>query len=78
MPLSGNKWNGRKIIMKNYDLIDYVQNVHIETQQEVEKLLKRVVEEHDFKALSFDNTSKVITKLWDALKTIRQELDKEE
>lgn len=64
--------------MKNYDLIDYVQNVHIETQQEVEKLLKRVVEEHDFKALSFDNTSKVITKLWDALKTIRQELDKEE
>ena len=64
--------------MKNYDLINYVQNVHIETQQEVEKLLKRVVEEHDFKALSFDNTSKVITKLWDALKTIRQELDKEE
>lgn len=62
--------------MKNYELIDYVQNVHIETQQEVEKLLMRAVNEHDFKALSFDNTSKVIDKLWDALTIIRQELDK--
>lgn len=30
--------------MKDYDLIDYVQKVHIESQQEVEALLRRVVE----------------------------------
>ena len=64
--------------MKNYSLIDYVQNVHIETQQDVEKLLKKTLAEHDFSALSFDNTSKVINKLWDALSFIVQELNKEE
>lgn len=64
--------------MKNYDLIKYVQNVHVETRREVEKLLKRVMRERDFKALSFDNTSKVINKLWDALSTIEQELNKED
>ena len=63
--------------MKNYDLIDYVQKVHIESQQEVERLLKKVVTEHDFSALSYDNTSKVIIKLWDALDTIVKELNKE-
>ena len=62
--------------MKNYNLIDYVQKVHIESQQEVERLLKKVVVEHDFGALSYDNTSKVIIKLWDALSVIEQELNK--
>lgn len=60
--------------MKDYDLIDYVQKVHIESQQEVEALLRRVVEKHDFSALSYDNTSKVIIKLWDALDVIVQKL----
>lgn len=60
--------------MKDYDLIDYVQKVHIESQQEVETLLRRVVKEHDFSALSYDNTSKVIIKLWDALDVIVQKL----
>ena len=60
--------------MKDYDLIDYVQKVHIESQQEVEALLRRVVEKHDFSALSYDNTSKVIIKLWDALDIIVQKL----
>ena len=64
--------------MKNYDLIDYVQEVHIESQQEVERLLRKVVTEHDFSALSYDNTSKVIIKLWDALDTIVKELNKED
>lgn len=64
--------------MKNYDLIDYVQKVHIESQQEVERLLRKVVTEHDFSALSYDNTSKVIIKLWDALDTIVKELNKED
>lgn len=64
--------------MKDYDLIDYVQKVHIESQQEVEKLLKRVVEKHDFSALSYDNTSKVIIKLWDALDVIVQKLNEED
>lgn len=64
--------------MTNYKLIDYVQNVHIESQQEVERLLKRAVHDQDFTALSYDNTSKVIIKLWDALDVIVQELNKEE
>ena len=64
--------------MKNYDLIGYVQKVHIESQQEVERLLRKVVTEHDFSALSYDNTSKVIIKLWDALDTIVKELNKED
>lgn len=64
--------------MTNYKLIDYVQNVHIESQQEVERLLKKVVVEHDFSALNYDNTSKVIIKLWDALDVIVQELNKED
>ena len=64
--------------MKDYELIDYVQKVHIESQQEVERLLKRVVVEHDFSALSYDNTSKVIIKLWDALDVIVQKLNKED
>ena len=64
--------------MKDYELIDYVQKVHIESQQEVEALLRRVVEKHDFSALSYDNTSKVIIKLWDALDVIVQKLNKEE
>lgn len=37
-------------------------------------LLRRVVEKHDFDALSYDNTSKVIIKLWDALDVIVQKL----
>ena len=63
--------------MKDYELIDYVQKVHIESQQEVKRLLKKAVEEHDFSALSYDNTSKVIIKLWDALKVIVQKLNEE-
>lgn len=64
--------------MKDFELIKYVQKVHSESQQEVVRLLKKVVEEHDFKALSYDNTSKVIIKLWDALDVIVQELNKED
>ena len=64
--------------MKDYELIDYVQKVHIESQQEVEALLRRVVENHDFSALSYDNTSKVIIKLWDALDVIVQKLSQED
>ena len=64
--------------MKDYELIDYVQKVHIKTQQDVERLLKRVVNEHDFSALDYDNTSKVIIELWDALDVIVQKLNKEE
>lgn len=63
--------------MKDYDLINYVQKVHIESQQEVEGLLRRVVEKHDFNALSYDNTSKVIIKLWDALDIIVQKLNEQ-
>ena len=63
--------------MDKYELIDYVQNVHIESQQEIEKLLRRVVEKHDFSALSYDNTSKVIIKLWDALDIIVQKLQED-
>ena len=63
--------------MKNYSLIGYVQNVHIETQKDVEKLLSKFLAEHDFSALSYDNTSKVIMKLWDALDVIVEELCKE-
>lgn len=64
--------------MKNYELIDYVQKVHIKTQQDVERLLKKVVNEHDFSALSYDNTSKVIIELWDALDVIVQKLNEED
>lgn len=64
--------------MKDFELIKYVQKVHSESQQEVIRLLKKAVEEHDFKALSYDNTSKVITKLWDALDVIVQKLSQED
>lgn len=63
--------------MKTYDLIDYVQNVHIESQREIGALMRRVVEKHDFDALNFDNTSKVIIKLWDALNIIAQKLQED-
>ena len=64
--------------MKNFELIKYVQKVHAESQQEVVELLEKAVHDRDLTALSYDNTSKVITKLWDALDVIVQELNKEE
>lgn len=64
--------------MDKYELINYVQSVHIKTQRDVERLLVKVVSEHDFSALSYDNTSKVIIELWDALDVIVQKLNKED
>lgn len=64
--------------MTNFKLIKYVQKVHAESQQEVVELLEKAVHGRDFTALSYDNTSKVIIKLWDALDVIVQELNKED
>ena len=63
--------------MKDYELIDYVQEVHIKSQKDVERLLRKVVNERDFSALSYDNTSKVIIELWDALDVIVKKLQED-
>lgn len=63
--------------MKDYELIDYVQKVHIKSQKDVERLLRKVVNERDFSALSYDNTSKVIIELWDALDVIVKKLQED-
>lgn len=63
--------------MDKYELIDYVQKVHIKSQKDVERLLRKVVNERDFSALSYDNTSKVIIELWDALDVIVKKLQED-
>lgn len=60
--------------MEKKELCMRVQNEHIAIQQELMGLMRRVTERHDFKALSFDETSKIINKLFDVLTMIESEL----
>lgn len=62
--------------MEKKELYMRVQNEHIAIQQELMGLLSRVTEQHDFKALSFDETSKIIHKLFDVLTMVESELEK--
>ena len=62
--------------MEKKELCMRVQNEHIAIQQELMGLLRRVTENHDFKALSYDETSKIILKLFDVLTMVESELEK--
>lgn len=62
--------------MEKKELFMRVQNEHIAIQQELMGLLSRVIEQHDFKALAFDETSKIIHKLFDVLTMVESELEK--
>lgn len=64
--------------MEKKELCMRVQHEHIAIQQELMGLLRRVTEKHDFKALSFDETSKIIHKLFDVLTMVESELEKED
>lgn len=55
-----------------------VQDEHMAIQHELMGLLRRVTAEHDFKALSYDETSKIIHKLFDVLEMVESELQKED
>lgn len=60
--------------MEKKELCMRVQNEHIAIQHELMGLLRRVTEQNDFKALSFDETSKIIHKLFDVLTMVESEL----
>lgn len=60
--------------MEKKELCMRVQNEHIAIQQELMRLIRRVTEQHDFKALAFDETSKIINKLFDVLTMVESEL----
>lgn len=62
--------------MDKKELCMRVQNEHMAIQQELMGLMRRVTEQHDFKALSFDETSKIINKLFDVLTMVESELAK--
>lgn len=62
--------------MDKKELCMKVQNEHIAIQQELMGLLRRVTENHDFKALSYDETSKIIIKLFGVLEMVEAELEK--
>lgn len=62
--------------MEKKELYMRVQNEHIAIQQELMGLMRRVTEQRDFKALSYDNTSKVILKLFNVLDMVESELQK--
>jgi len=64
--------------MDKKELCMRVQNEHIAIQQELMGLLRRVTAEHDFKALAYDETSKIIHKLFDVLEMVESELQKED
>ena len=64
--------------MNKNELCARVQNEHIAIQQELMGLLRRATEKHDFKALAFDETSKIINKLFDVLSIVESELQKED
>ena len=64
--------------MDKKELCMRVQNEHIAIQHELMGLLRRVTAEHDFKALSYDETSKIILKLFDVLEMVESELQKED
>lgn len=64
--------------MDKKELCMRVQNERVAIQHELMGLLRRVTVEHDFKALSYDETSKIIHKLFDVLETVESELQKED
>lgn len=62
--------------MDKKELCMRVQNEHITIQHELMGLLRRVTVEHDFKALSYDETSKIIHRLFSVLEMVESELEK--
>lgn len=62
--------------MDKKELYMRVQEEHIAIQQELMGLLRQAMKNHDFEALAFDETSKIINKLFDVLTMVESELEK--